>query len=238
MPQPNTARIALIGDFGAAITAHQAIPLALALAAKAQGITVDHEWIATETVGHVTHDRLAAFDGIWCVPGSPYRNMDGALAAIAYARTRAIPYLGTCGGYQHALIEYARNVLGMADADHAESNPGSTRPIVSALACALVEANNRVRFAPGFAPAGLVMPSEMTARYRCSYGLNPDFAHLFAQGDLRIVAHDTNGIPQAIALDSHPFFVGTAYQPERDALADELNPLIDAFVRATLAPHP
>jgi len=237
MPRPRTSRIALIGDFDARITAHQAIPLALALAAQAHGITVDHEWIVTDALAPSAPTRLSGFDGIWCVPGSPYHNMDGALAAITFARTQAIPYLGTCGGYQHALIEYARNVLGLPDADHAESNPASTCPIVAALACALVEASNPVRFAPGFAPAGVHIDGEMTAHYRCCYGLNPAYAHLFTQGGLHVVATDTSGLPQAVALDGHPFFVGAAFQPERDALADTLNPLIDAFVRATEARH-
>ena len=65
---------------------------------------------------HVGRRRraLAGADALLIAPGSPYRNMDGALSAITYARTRDVPLLGTCGGFQHIVVEYARNVLGVA----------------------------------------------------------------------------------------------------------------------------
>ena len=76
--------------------------------------------------------------------------MDGALRAIRFARETPRPFLGTCGGFQHALIEYARSVLGWADADHAESAPGAGRAVVSPLSCALVEAIDVVRGGTGW----------------------------------------------------------------------------------------
>ena len=101
------ARIALIGDHDPAVVAHRAIPLALALATDPSGDPVDAVWVHTSTlVGDVTAP-LEMFDGIWCVPGSPYANTHGALAAIRMAREQHRPYLGTCGGFQHALFEYA-----------------------------------------------------------------------------------------------------------------------------------
>src|SRR6266850_6005772 len=107
----NPIRIGLVGDFDANVPAHRAIPLALGMAAKAVDCIVKWEWIGT----HEIHgsERLESLNGLWCVPASPYRNMQGALSAIKYARENKRPFLGTCGGFQHAVIEYARYVLGV-----------------------------------------------------------------------------------------------------------------------------
>jgi len=87
---------------------------------------------------------LEAFAGFWCVPGSPYRDMDGALRTIRFARETRCPFLGTCGGFQHAVIEYARSVLGLTDADHMESNPDAELPLIIALACRLAPTTGRL----------------------------------------------------------------------------------------------
>jgi len=115
-----TIHIGLIGDHDSAVLAHHAIPRALALAAEAAAASVEHEWIPTEEIHAAS--RVSDFDGLWCVPASPYRSMEGALRAIRFAREAGLPFLGTCGGFQHAILEYARHVLGWADAEHAETN--------------------------------------------------------------------------------------------------------------------
>src|SRR5262245_8926577 len=139
-----TARIGLVGDHDPAVVAHQAIPRALALAADAAGVRLESAWLPTDTIDGA--GALEAFDGLWCVPASPYRSMTGALRAIENARRRGRPFLGTCGGFQHVLVEYARAVLGWSDADHAESatgpEPGSApgarpRLVVTPLSCSL-----------------------------------------------------------------------------------------------------
>jgi CTP synthase (UTP-ammonia lyase) len=91
--------IALIGDYQASVTAHQAIPLGLKLAGERLGIATRFEWIPTDEIDGTA--RLAKFDGVWCVPASPYRSTAGALTAIRFARETQLPYLGTCGGFQH-----------------------------------------------------------------------------------------------------------------------------------------
>src|SRR2546430_659730 len=100
-------RVALIGDHNPSVIAHQAIPEALRLAGNVEGV-----WVHTTSILNPEMD-LRGFNGIWCVPASPYASMDGALKAIQYARESGRPFLGTCGGFQHALIEYARNVRGL-----------------------------------------------------------------------------------------------------------------------------
>src|SRR5690242_14160890 len=102
-------RIGLIGDYSPDIVAHVAIPRALDLTATDAGVPVKPIWLATDRLEQDGADLLPACDALWCVPRSPYAGMDGALAAIRFARERGVPFLGTCGGFQHALIEYARN---------------------------------------------------------------------------------------------------------------------------------
>src|SRR3954454_19635765 len=139
------ARIALIGDHDPAVVAHRAIPLALALAAGPPGDQVDAVWVHTSTlVGDVTAP-LEMFDGIWCVPGSPYADTHGALAAIRLAREQRRPYLGTCGGCQHALLEYATAVWNVDAPAHAELDPSAADPVIAPLACGLVEQSGTIR---------------------------------------------------------------------------------------------
>jgi CTP synthase (UTP-ammonia lyase) len=222
--------IGLIGDYNASVVAHQAIPVALQLAAKELALTVVPEWVPTEEIQDVA--RVAGFDGLWCVPASPYRNMEGALRAVRFAREQRRPFLGTCGGFQHAVIEYARNVLGWTDADHAETAPDAIRPVITPLSCALVEVADKVRFRPGSRIFAAYGRGEAAEGYHCSYGLNPEFQARLTSGPLRISAEDERGEVRAVELDGHPFFVATLFQPERAALAGRLPPLVRSFVRS------
>jgi CTP synthase (UTP-ammonia lyase) len=222
--------IGLIGEYHATVPAHQAIPLALQFAAEALRITVEFEWVTTEEVTAV--ERISRFDGLWWVPASPYRSLDGALLAIRHARESGTPFLGTCGGFQHAIVEYARNVLGWADAEHAETAPNAPRTVISALECALVEVRDSVRLLPNTRIAGAYGSHQVTEGYRCRYGLNPEFQATLTSGPLRATAVDQTGEVRAVELDNHPFFVATLFQPERSALSGNPAPLVVAFVSA------
>ncbi len=175
---------------------------------------------------------LDSYDGIWCVPGSPYANMDGALHAITFARQQLIPFLGTCGGSQHALIEYARNMLGLAEADHAESNPTSELPLIAPLSCPLVEVSDRIKLIPGTRLAQLYGTDEIRELYHCSFGPSLRYQHLFDDGKMRIAGLDDDGQARAFELTTHPFFMLTLFQPERAASTNVVHPLIRAFVQA------
>lgn len=227
---PDVIRIALVGDYDPAVPAHQAIPRALALAAAATGVPVAHVWVPTEEITADT--RIAPYDALWCVPASPYRSTDGALRAIRFAREQGRPFLGTCGGFQHAVLEYARSVLGWADAEHAETAPDAALLVVTPLACALVEALGGVRFRRGSRLREAYGADEAREGYRCRYGLNPAFRDALTAGPLRVAAEDEAGDVRAVELDGHPFFVATLFQPERAALRGEMPPLVAALVRA------
>jgi len=231
----NRVRIGLIGDYDATVLAHQAIPCALDLAAKALGVKFSAEWLATDEIAGA--ERVSHFDGLWAVPATPYRNMDGALRAIRFARETLRPFLGTCGGFQHALLEYARSVLGWADAEHAETAPQAGRLVIAPLACALVEVQDSVRFVPGSRLAQAYAQEQASEGYHCRFGLNPEFSEALATGPLRVTAFDARGEARSFELDGHPFFVGTLFQPERAALANRLPPLVKAFVAAAGNKH-
>ncbi len=135
--------IALIGDYSEKVIAHTAIPYALELANASLGSNVSWSWIETITLSNIS-DNLAKYAAVWVTPGSPYTNMEGVLNAIRYVRETNRPFLGTCGGFQHALIEYARNVCGIYDSDHAETNPEANSLIVTPLACSLVGTSGQI----------------------------------------------------------------------------------------------
>ena len=224
-------RIGLIGDHDPAVTAHRAIPQALARAATATGLAVDGRWLHTAALA-LDPAPATACDGLWCVPASPYANGEAAISAIRFARESRVPFLGTCGGYQHALLEYARDVLGLADAAHGEEHPEAALVLIGRLACELVEVTGRIRLAPGSRLAAICGTLELEEGYHCRFGLDPRHRARFDAGPLRIVGEDAAGEARAFELDRHPFFFGTAFQPERSALAGRDHPLIVAFVRA------
>ena len=225
--------IAIVGDRDDAIAAHLAIPLALANAASALAADLVFEWLASDSIEDDA--QLALFDAFWVAPGSPYRSLDGALRAIAHARTAGRPFLGTCGGFQHAILEFARNALHWPDAMHAESDPGVGRPVISALECSLVEAQGDVTLVSGSRIARAYVSATAPTLYRCRYGLNPEFRAALTGGPLRCTAEDENGDLRAIELDGHPFFVATLWQPERAALQGQRVPLAEALVAAARA---
>ena len=233
LPMSTRLTLALVGERDERKVAHRAIEAALPLAARALGAAIDLRWLATDTLGDAR--VLSDVHGVWCVPGSPYKSMGGALLAIRHARTSGRPFLGTCGGFQHAVIEYARHGLGWADAEHAETTPDAARAVITPLSCALVEASETVRLVAGARIAQAYGSSRADEGYHCSYGLNPAFRAALLNGPLVATAFDAAGEVRAIEHTDHPFFVATLFQPERAALRGEVPPLVLAFARAALA---
>jgi CTP synthase (UTP-ammonia lyase) len=142
----DTVRIGILGDFNPEFRSHRATNDALQHAAAKLDITVESQWLPTPSLMEPGAQKvLESFDGLWAAPGSPYKSMDGMLKGIEFSRRRDWPFLGTCGGFQYAVIECARNVLGIKDADTAENNSGSKNIIIYPVACA---APNRSGDAP------------------------------------------------------------------------------------------
>jgi CTP synthase len=226
--------VALVGDYSERHAAHRAIPRALELARDRLGADVGWEWVATRRISEAARD-LAAFSAVWLVPASPYENTAGAIDAVRWAREGGRPFLGTCGGFQHALLEYARNVAGIPGADHAETNPKGSALVVTELSCSLVETMGEILFAEGSLLRSAYGKASATEGYRCSYGLNPLYRTAFETAGLRFSAWDNSGEVRGAELPAHPFFAGVLFQPERAALRGDVPPLALAFLRAVVS---
>lgn len=214
-------RVGLIGDFNESHRAHQAIPKALLAVSEVECV-----WIPTESAETV--QSLTGFDGFWCVPGMPYRSAEGAMRAIRYARMTRTPFLGTSAGFQYAVLEFARGVLGLSQADHQKSNPKASIPLISPLGCALAGVKTRVRFMDGSHLWRAYGAAESIEEYHCSHGLNERYRRILEGNDLYMAAIDDQHEIRAVELDGHPFFVATLFQPE---LRAGISPIVQAFVR-------
>lgn len=228
-------RIALVGERDPSVAAHPAIERSLATAARALNVELAPEWVDTERLARTGDRPVREAMGIWCVPGSPYRSMEGALRAVRVARETPRPFLGTCGGFQHALIEYFRNVIGLKEAEHAEVSPAAPNPLIRPLACPLIEVSARVRPAEGSRLQSFAGAAVLQESYRCAYGLAPSYERMLERGDLAVAARDDEGEVRAVELRGHPFFLATLFQPERRALRGGVHPIVMAFAKAVLA---
>jgi CTP synthase len=226
--------IALVGDPSQKVTAHRAIPLALEKARLRTGADVSWEWVATRAIADAPRD-LGGYAAAWFVPATPYENTAGALGAIRWAREAGRPVLGTCGGFQHMIIEYARNVAGIADADTSETNPQGSALVVSALSCSMVEKSDEVRLAPGSRLAAAFGRLASSEGYRCNYGPDPLYRAVLEKAGLVYTAWGPAGEVRGGEVPSLPFYMGVLFQPERSALKGEPHPLVEAFVRAAAA---
>src|ERR1043166_2815243 len=126
--------IAIIGEYDPTFPPHISTSAAIEHSCSASELDVDGIWVSTEEIDKTFFER---FSGIWLAPSSPYKNMDKTLWPIRYARENGVPCFGTCGGFQHMIIEYARNVLHFKDAGNAEYAPYASNLFIIQLAWSL-----------------------------------------------------------------------------------------------------
>ncbi|GIH25651.1 CTP synthase [Acrocarpospora phusangensis] len=223
------ARVALIGDRSPSVQAHVRIPSIFGALRGRDGLTLDGYWIPTTEA-----QDLEGFDGIWMMPGSPYRSEAGAVNAARVARERGIPFLGTCGGFQHTLLEYARNVLGLPVA-HAENDPDADDFLLLPLACSLAGHEEEVQLTPGSLVEKIIGFDRSVEKYSCSFGLNPDYVSVLEEGGLSFTGRDSAGAVRVLELPGHPFFLATLFQPELAGDGTRPHPIITAFASASVA---
>ncbi len=226
--QQTKPSIAIVGDRSGRHPLHLATEQALADDRSAPLV----EWIATDAIESVDDPRLRRHSGFLIAPGSPYRGMEGVLAAIRYAREQCVPLLGTCGGFQHMMIEYVRNVLGAADADHAESNPTAHHLAVTPLQCSLAGQTHRVRLISGTQVAAIYAAAEVQEPFYCNYGLNPVYRSELERHGACISGLGEDGEVRVIELPSHSYFIGTLFVPQARHARGSSHPLIRALVAA------
>jgi CTP synthase (UTP-ammonia lyase) len=220
-----SVRIALIGDRDPSHLTHREIDATLRL----MPADVDAGWVATDAAGPAT----AAADAVWIVPGTPYRDDAAVYAAITTARTRGIPILGTCGGFQYMMVELARNVAGMPEAAHAETDPDAATHVVVPLACSLVGRERTVATVPGTRVAALCGTAPFAGFHFCSYGLAEHVVGRLVGAGLVVSAAAPDAGVEAVELPSHPFYVATLFQPQvGSSRTGVLHPLVGALVDA------
>ena len=241
----DTVRIGILGDFNPDFRSHHATNDALQHAAKKLEITVESQWLPTASlVEPGAKKKLESYDGLWASPGSPYKSMEGMLAGIEFARRRDWPFLGTCGGFQYAIIECARNVLGIKDADTAENNSGSKNVIIYPVACAVPDRASGSPKLSGEIPEIRLRPGSylqtfygknadtVTEEFFCNFELNPDYEWCSIEAGFPIAARGPNGEVRAIESPTHRFFVATLFQPQLASKANQPHPVVLAFLQA------
>jgi CTP synthase (UTP-ammonia lyase) len=218
-------RIALLGDRNLEHLTHRALEAAVAQLPAG----VEAEWVGTDTP---RARALDGFDGIWALPGTPYRDDGAALAAIRRALATGTPLLGTCGGFQYAVLA----LLGPA-AVHAEVAPDAADPAIAPLACSLVGEEREVVCVPGTRLAAICGSAPFTGFHWCSYGLAPSAVARLTSAGAVVSAHAPDAGVEGIEVPAHRFFVATLFQPQVGALdGAPLHPLISAFLAAAATP--
>jgi len=224
----NATRIAIVGDRSDQVIAHTRTPEILDGLQNTLG-DIDAYWLHSSSIDATTD--FEGFDGMWATPGSPYANEDGVLHAIAEARARQIPFLGTCGGFQHMLLELARNEAGL-DVHHGESSPEAVQQLITPLTCSLKGEEGTFEVLPGTMAAEIMGAGPTTERYFCSYGANEEFLPALAEVGLRVGGLAADGSVRMAELPNHPFYQGCLFQPELSSTATSLHPVLVAFAEA------
>ncbi|MFE2261128.1 CTP synthase C-terminal region-related (seleno)protein [Streptomyces griseosporeus] len=226
------ARIALVGDRSPDVVSHTRIPLLLDALAERDRLVLDAYWIPSEDAA--AEGAVRGFDAVWVLPGSPYRSEEGVLAAVRTAREDGVPFLGTCGGFQHALLEYARHVCGLTRVAHAENDPDAEDFLIEPLACSLVGHEAAVVIEPGSLAQSVIGAERTVERYFCAYGPSRHLDTLRAHG-MRFSGHDEEGHVRVAELPGHPFFLATLFQPELYGDGSRPHPVVRALARAAVA---
>ncbi len=229
-------RIGIIGDYNENKPYHIAINEAVRHCGKRLSLKAEAVWLPTESLEEDT-GNLSAFDALWGAPGSPYKSFKGAINGIRFARENGRPFLGTCGGFQHAVLEYATNVLGIKGAGHEELDPGAPEMVVTFLACSVKGQTRRVYLKEG----SLVREaygSEVTEEFfNCGYGLAPEYIAAFAGSGFAAAGTDEKGGIRVLELKDKQFYVATLYQPQVSSTPGNPHKLILRYLAEAKRSH-
>jgi len=224
-----TEIIGIIGDKKPGYGPHTATENAIMHSSKQLGIGIKIEWIPTDCVKS-GRTKLQDYAALWAAPGSPYINTEGAISAIQFARENKKVFLGTCGGFQHTIWEYSKNVLGMCDSKHEEISPDAVNPLISRLSCSLVGRKGRVKLLKDSISFSVYKTETIEQEFRCNYGLNPIYYEEFKGTLLEITGFGPENEPRIVELKNHPFFVATAFMPQLTSTETEPDPLICKYL--------
>ena len=237
--------IALVGKYIQLHDAYISVVEALKHGGISNHANVTIKWIDSETVTHQNvSELLSDVHGILVPGGFGDRGIEGKIQAITYAREHDIPFLGLCLGMQLSIVEFARNVIGYADAHSIELNPGTTHPVI-----ALMPDQNDIEDIGGTLRLGsypcvldqsskayeLYQNDVIYERHRHRYEVNNDFRNTLVENGMKLSGLSPDGrIVEMCELPSHPFFVATQAHPELKSRPNRPHPLFKGFISSTL----
>ncbi len=238
-------KIGLIGKYVSLPDAYLSVIEALNHAAIHHSADVEIEWIQAEDVeGLLAAGRLSGLDGIVIPGGFGERGIEGKIAAVGYAREHHIPCLGLCLGMQVMTIEYARNVLGLADANSTEFDPRTPHPVIDLMDSqrGVTDYGGTMRLGayvaqlrPDSKVAKAYGEEVVSERHRHRYEFNPRYRHRFEDSDIVLSGESPDGrLIEFIELSGHTYWVGTQAHPELKSRPDRPAPLFDGLVAAAL----
>lgn len=237
--------VALVGKYVQLHDAYLSVVEALKHAAVANHAEVHIKWVDSELVSSYNVDEvLGDVHGILVPGGFGDRGIEGKITAIQYAREHNIPFLGLCLGMQMAIVEFARNVLGYADAHSSELNPSTTHPLihimpdqhgVTDLGGTLRLGSYKCLLDPNSKAYELYGTREIEERHRHRYEVNNEYRQELIEHGMRLCGVSPDGrIVEMIELPSHPWFVATQAHPEFKSRPNKCHPLFRGFLKAAL----
>ena len=237
--------IALVGKYVQLHDAYLSVEESLFHAGTACGAVVHIRWIDSETVTpENVAQKLAGCSGVLVPGGFGDRGIEGMIAAARYARESGLPYFGICLGMQIAVIEFARHVLGWADAHSTEMAPQTTHPVIDLMPDQVGVSSKGGTMRLGQYPCVLAADSraralygqaEISERHRHRYEFNNDFRDRITAAGLLPTGTSPDGrLVEIVENPAHPWFVGVQFHPEFKSRPDRPHPLFKGFVAAAL----
>lgn len=243
-----TVKIGLVGKYVELHDSYISVNEALKHGGIATHSAVDIHWIDSETLEGEDVDLdaiLGDMDGILVPGGFGSRGIEGKINACRYARTHGVPYLGICLGMQIAIIEFARDVLGMADANSAEIDPSTTHPVIDILPEQkdVTDMGGTMRLGqypctlnPESKAYSLYGASMIYERHRHRYEVNNDYRPDLLNGGMIFAGTSPdNHIVEMVEIPDHPWFVAGQFHPEFKSRPNRPHPLFRGFVTAAAA---
>ena len=238
--------VAIVGKYVRLSDAYLSVVEALRHAALASGGDLILRWINSEDVDPQSIDRLlSGVDGIIVPGGFGPRGIDGKITTIKYARERKIPFLGLCLGMQCSVIEWARNIAKLEDADSAEFSPDCQNPVINLLPEQqdVVDLGGTMRLGlyacrltPNTKTEALYQDEVIYERHRHRYEFNNSYRSLFLESGYVLSGISPDGrLVEIIELPDHPFFIATQFHPEFQSSPSQPHPLFEGFVKAAIA---
>ena len=240
-----SVEIALVGKYTELPDAYKSISEAFVHAGAANNVRVKLNYVNAEKITATNVDHtLGSMSGILVAPGFGHRGLEGKIQAVRYAREKQVPFLGICLGMHCAVIEFARNVLGMTDADTTENNPATPNPGID-----LMEAQKSVRDKGGTMRLGAypcrLVPGTRIAeayggvetveeRHRHRYEFNNRYLDAFEKAGMKATGiNPDSDLVEAVEIETHPWFVAVQFHPEYKSNVRHPHPLFTAFVKAS-----